>query len=59
MINENVLHSEDFLMHYIGRPSIYLFQLFFKLKSRPEENSSYFSNVQTCTIMCTQDAFIK
>ena len=26
---------------------------------RPEENSSYFSNVQPCTITCTLDAVIK
>ena len=44
IINENVLHSEESLMHYKGRPSNYLFQLFLKLKGRPEENSSYFSN---------------
>ena len=59
IINENVLHSEDSLMHYKGRPSNYLFQIFLKLKGRPEENSSYSSNVQSCTITCTQDAFIK
>ena len=40
IINENVLHSEDSLLHYKGRPSNYLFQLFLKLKGRPEENSS-------------------
>ena len=32
VINENVLHSEDSLVHYKGRPSVYLFQLFLKLK---------------------------
>ena len=32
------------LMHYKVRPSNYLFQIFLKLKGRPEENSSYFSN---------------
>ena len=26
---------------------------------RPEENSSYFSNIQPSTITCIQDAFIK
>ena len=57
IINENLLHSEDSLNHYRGRPSNYLFQLFLKLKGRPEENSSYFSNVQTCKITCTLDAF--
>ena len=46
IINENVLHSEDSLMHYKGRPSNYLSQLFLKLKGRPEENSSYFSIIQ-------------
>ena len=46
IINENVLQSKDSLMHYKRRPSNYLFQLFLKLKGRPEENSSYFSNVQ-------------
>ena len=56
---KNVLHSEDFFMHNKGRPSNYLFQFFLKLKGRPEENSSYFSNVQPCTITCTLDAFIK
>ena len=44
---------------YKGRPSNNLFQLFLKLKGRPEENSSYFANVQPCTITCTLDAFIK
>ena len=46
-------------MHYKGGPSNYLFQLFLTLQGRPEENSSYFSNVQPCTITCTLDAFIK
>ena len=32
IINEIVLHSEDSFMHYKGRPSNYLFQLFLKLK---------------------------
>ena len=36
------------LMHYKVRPSNYLFQLFLTLYGRPEENSSYFSNVQPC-----------
>ena len=58
-INESVLHSEVSLMHYKGRPGNYLFQLFLKLKGRPEENSSHFSNVQPCTIICTLNAFIK
>ena len=34
IINENVLHSEDSLMHYKGRSSNYLFQLFLKSKGR-------------------------
>ena len=59
IIYENLLYSEDSLMHYKGCPSNYLFQLFLKLKGRPEENSSYFSNVQPCTITCTLEAFIK
>ena len=58
IINENVLHCEDSLMHYKGHPSNYLFQFFLKLKGRSEENSSYFSNVQPCTITCALDAFI-
>ena len=58
IINENVLHSEDSLISNKERPSNYLFQVFLKLKGRPEENSSYFSNVQPCTITCTLDAFI-
>ena len=33
-------------MDYKGRPSNYLFQLFLSLSGTPEENSSYFSNVQ-------------
>ena len=56
IINENALHSEESLMHYKGHPSNYLFQHFLKLKSRPEENSIYFSNVQPYTITCTLDA---
>ena len=40
-------------MNYKERPSNHLFQLFLKLKGIPEENSSYFSNVQPCTITCT------
>ena len=55
---ENVLHSKDSLMHYQVRPSNNLFQHFLKLKGRPEENSSYFSNVQPCTITRPLDAFI-
>ena len=51
--------SEVSLMHYKGRPSNYLLQLFLKLKGRPEENSSYFSNGQPSTITCTLDAFNK
>ena len=58
IVNENAFNSERSLMHYKGRPSNYLFQLFLILLGRPEENSSYFSNVQLCTITCTQDAFI-
>ena len=49
IINENVLHSEDSLMHYKVRPSNYLFQLFLKLKGRPEEKeaiSQMFNHVQ-------------
>ena len=59
IINENVLHSEDSLMHYKGHPCNYFFQLFLKLKGRPEQNSSYFSTVPPCTITWTLDAFIK
>ena len=59
IVNENVINSERSLMHYKGRSSNYLFQLFLTLYGRPEENSSYFSNVQPCTITCTLDAFIK
>ena len=54
-----MIHTEESLMHYKGRPSNYLFQLFLKLKGRPEENSSHFLNVQPCTITYTLDAFIK
>ena len=57
--NENVFLSEDSLMHYKGRLSNYLFQLFLKLKGRLEENSSYFSNAQPSTNTCTLDAYIK
>ena len=46
------LNSKRSLMHYEGRPNNYLFQLFLKLYGRPEENSSYFSNVQPCIITC-------
>ena len=56
---KNVLNSERSLMHYKGRPSNYLFQLFLTLFGRLEENGSYFSNVQPYTIICTLDAFIK
>ena len=59
IINENMLHSEDSLMHYKGWPRNYLFQLYLKLKGRPEENSSYFSNVQPYTITCSLNVFIK
>ena len=59
VISKNVLHSEDFLRHYKGRPSNNLFELFLKLKGRPEENSNCFSNVEPCTITCTLDTFIK
>ena len=31
IVNENALNSERSLMHYKGRPSNYLFQLFFTL----------------------------
>ena len=57
-LNETVPLYEDSLMHYKGRPSNYLFQVFLKLKGQPVENSSCFSNVQPCTITCTLDAFI-
>ena len=57
--NENALNSEGSFMHYQVRPSNYLFQLFFTLYGRPEENRSYFSNVQSCAIKCPRDAFIK
>ena len=43
IVNENVLNSEHSFMHYKGRPSNYLFQLFLTLKGRPKENSGYFS----------------
>ena len=59
IINENVLHSEDSFLHYKGRPSNYLFQLFLKLKCRPEKNvaiSQMFNHVQ---LHCTLDAFIE
>ena len=58
-VNENALNSEGSLMHYKVRHSNCLFQLFLTLQVRPEENSSYFSNIQPCTITCTLDAFIK
>ena len=38
-------------MHYRVRPSNHLFQLFLTFLGRPEENSSYFSHVQPCTII--------
>ena len=58
IVNENALNSEGALKYNKVRPSKYLFQLFLTLQVRPEENSSYFSNVQPCTITCTLDAFI-
>ena len=58
IVNENALYSEGALKYNKVRPSNYLFQLFLTLQVRPEENSSYFSNVQPCTITCTLDAFI-
>ena len=58
IINENALNSEGALKYNKVRPSNYLFQLFLTLQVRLEENSSYFSNVQPCTITCTLDAFI-
>ena len=58
IVNENALNSEAALKYNKVRPSNYLFQLFLTLQVRPEENSSYFSNVQPCTITCTLDAFI-
>ena len=54
IVNGNRLNSEGSLMHYKGRLSNYLLQLFLTLLGRPEENSSYFSNVQPCTITCTR-----
>ena len=54
-----MLHSGDSLMHYQVRLSNNSFKLFLKLKGRPEEDSSYFLNVQPRTITCTLDAFIK
>ena len=59
IVNENALDSEGALKYNKVRPSNYLFQLFLTLLGRPEENSSYFSYVQPCTITCTWDAFIK
>ena len=56
---EKVFNSDGSLMHYQVRPSNNLFQLFLTLYGTPEENSSYFSNVKPCTIICTLDAFIK
>ena len=58
IVNENALDSEGALKYNKVRPSNYLFQLFLVLQVRPKENSSYFSNVQPCTITCTLDAFI-
>ena len=58
IVNENALNSEIALKYNKVRPSNYLFQLFLTLQVRPEENNSYFSNVQPCTITCTLDAFI-
>ena len=58
IVNENALNSEGSLLHYEGRPSTYLFKLFLKLLGGPEENSSYFSNVQLFTITRILDAFI-
>ena len=58
IVNENALNSEGSLLHYEGRPSNYLFKLFLKLLGGPEENSSYFSNVQLFTITRILDAFI-
>ena len=58
IVNEIALNSEGALKYNKVRPSNYLFQLFLTLQVRPEENSSYFSNVQPCTITCTLDAFI-
>ena len=59
IVNENALNSEGALKYNKVRPSNYLFQLFLTLQVRPEENSSYFSNVQPCTITCALDAFIE
>ena len=59
IVNENALNSEGALKYNKVRASNYLFQLFLTLQVRPEENSSYFSNVQPCTITCTLDAFIE
>ena len=48
-------------MHYKVHFNNYVFQLLLTVQDRPEENSSYFSNVQLGTITCTckLDAFIK
>ena len=47
VISYIIRNIERSLMHYKGRPSNYLFQLFLTLLGRPEENSSYFSNVRS------------
>ena len=59
IVNENALNSEGSFKYNKVRPSNYFFQLYLTLEGRAEENSSYFSNVQPCTITCTWDAFIK
>ena len=50
IVNQNALNSEGSLLHYKGRPSNHLIQLFLTVQGRPEENSGFFSNVQPCTI---------
>ena len=47
VISYIIRNIERSLMHYKGRPSNYLFQLFLTLLGRPDENSNYFSNVRS------------
>ena len=39
--------------------ALIFFNFFTHVEDRPEENSSYYSNVQQCTITCTLDSFNK
>ena len=57
-LKKYALNSEGSLKYNKVRPSNYLFQLFLTLYGRAEENSSYFSNVQPCTITCIWDALL-